>query len=832
MNQPPRPELRSRAPLLLAVILVALACESTVEPPAGATAVDSSATISVTFDQTMAAATVRPGVTFRVSVQAVPIPGSIVSDPELKRFVFVPSTALPGSREIDVLVRDVADQAGTWLPSPFGFSFRTSGPSPVPPRMPANPYPADDATQVPTDTTFTWTGGTDGGDPVVYDFWLGTNAGNMTQRATDLATTAYVPGALPFATAHAWRVVARSAGGTTTGPVWTFTTRDAPPTNTPPPSPCTPYPADQATVVPDTTRFQWGCITDPDSDPVTFDVYLGTTTNPSFVATVSSPLFVSPDPLFADTLYHWRIVTDDGRGGRTAGPLWSFRTAAAPPPNEPPSMPSSPDPPHDATAILTTATLTWSGGVDPDGDSVEFVVFLERDDATDPDSVAIVAARSYTPPLPLDAGATYYWRIKARDSHGAVTSGPVWSFTTNAPPTDPCNPDPADGEAGVGITVRLSWECGEDPEGQAVVYDVYLGTTPDPAVPIATVPIRTYLAGGVERGVTYYWRIVARDELASEAPGPVWSFTTEGPNEAPPAPCTPYPADQATAVPDTTRFQWGCAIDPDGDQLSFVVRLGPTEDPQIVATVSTPLYIPDSPLVADTRYYWWITADDGRGGQTPGPLWTFVTALPPNELPTPLIDPVPDNDATGIPTDAELAWNGGDDPQDAVVYVVFFERGAADPDSVAVVTEKSYTPSLPLEPGGEYYWRIEARDERGGVRSSPVWHFTANLPPSPPCSPNPPDGGSEDAPGVTLRWGCGSDPEEQDVVYDVYFGLNPDPPGPVATVNNRRLSLGGLQPERVYYWRVVARDEAGGQITGPVWSFSTTGDGPAGSPQR
>ena len=78
---------------------------------------------------------------------------------------------------------------------------------------------------------------------------------------------------------------------------------------------------------------------------------------------------------------------------------------------------------------------------------------------------------------------------------------------------------------------------------------------------------------------------------------------------------------------------------------------------------------------------------------------------------------------------------------------------------------------------------------------------------------------------MTLRWGCGADPEEQDEDYDVYFGMNPDPPGPIATVSIRRLNLGGLLPERVYYWRVVARDPAGGQTTGPVWSFSTTEDG-------
>ncbi len=827
--------------LAAALALAALACETTIEPPtividrtppavvgtlpiAGAEGVDTTATITVIFDEGMDPATVQPGVSFRVLAGAVPMPGTVVGDAAQKRFIYVPEGDLPGNSPVDVTIVDVADAAGNWLPAPYTFSFRTGGASPVPPRTPANPYPAAGAQGVPNDTTFTWTGGSDAGDPVVYDFWLGTSPASLTQRAADLTVTEYAPGPLPYATAHVWKVVARSAGGVTEGPLWDFTTEEAPPVNTPPPAPCTPYPPNQAMSVPDTTRLQWGCTTDPDGDTVTFEVHLGTTITPPRVATITASVYVPPAPLPAATRHYWRIVADDGRGGRTTGPLWTFVTAT-PPVNEPPSAPENPSPADDAQQVPVASVLTWMGGDDPDLDPVVYVVFLQRDNANDPDSVATVAEKSYSPPAALDPGAEYYWRIEARDARGARTSGPIWHFTTNSPPESPCNPNPEDGATGVGFIVRLDWGCGLDPDGGPVLYDVYFGTTPDLTIPIDTVSSRSYNVGGVLPATTYYWRIVARDQVGAETPGPVWSFTTIGGNTPPLAPCSPYPDDQATSVPDTTRLEWSCTTDPDGDTVTFEVYLGTTTSPPLVATTTEPVYLAPAPLAAGARHYWRIVADDGRGGRTSGSLWTFDTAAAPpvNQPPSTPESPSPAHDAIGVPAEASLAWMGGDDPDiDPVVYVVFLERDdAADPDSVATVTEKSYAPAAALDPGGEYYWRIEARDVHDARAAGPVWHFTGNLPPEAPCNPDPQDGETGAGSSVRLRWGCARDPEELPMLYDIYFGTAPDPAGPIATIDRRNYNLGGVQPATTYHWRIIARDAAGMEVAGPVWSFTT-----------
>ncbi len=80
---------------------------------------------------------------------------------------------------------------------------------------------------------------------------------------------------------------------------------------------------------------------------------------------------------------------------------------------------------------------------------------------------------------------------------------------------------------------------------------------------------------------------------------------------------------------------------------------------------------------------------------------------------------------------------------------------------------------------------------------------------------------------VQLSW-TGNDPNPWDTVtYDVYFGTDPD----ALTLNGQGLStaeqsLSNLEAGATYYWKVTARDDAGAQTQGPVWTFTTLGDPP------
>jgi hypothetical protein len=97
--------------------------------------------------------------------------------------------------------------------------------------------------------------------------------------------------------------------------------------------------------------------------------------------------------------------------------------------NQPPNIPSNPNPPDHANGQGLNLDLSWSGG-DPDGDAVTYTVYLEADN---PNPTTIVSSyqnsTQYTASS-LASNTTYYWQIIASDEHGASTAGPVWNFTT------------------------------------------------------------------------------------------------------------------------------------------------------------------------------------------------------------------------------------------------------------------------------------------------------------------------------------------------------------------------------------------------------------------
>lgn len=75
-----------------------------------------------------------------------------------------------------------------------------------------------------------------------------------------------------------------------------------------------------------------------------------------------------------------------------------------------------------------------------------------------------------------------------------------------------------------------------------------------------------------------------------------------------------------------------------------------------------------------------------------------------------------------------------------------------------------------------------------------------------------------DAP-VTARlcWTCNNNY----LKYDVYFGIDTNPPQVAANINRSYYNLNRLEHSQTYYWRIVAKDNHGRETSGPVWKFTT-----------
>jgi len=167
---------------------------------------------------------------------------------------------------------------------------------------------------------------------------------------------------------------------------------------------------------------------DPDDDVLNYEVYFGESNPPLLVNTRQSAGTYDPGTLNLSTDYYWKVVTWDEHGLSTASPIWKFTT-----PNSPPDAPSNPTPEMGAQNQPLYPMLGWQLSADPDpGDTVTYTVFL----GTVYPPATIVSADQTTTDYQtskLPPNTTHYWRVIARDNHGASASSPVWNFTTGDP---------------------------------------------------------------------------------------------------------------------------------------------------------------------------------------------------------------------------------------------------------------------------------------------------------------------------------------------------------------------------------------------------------------
>jgi hypothetical protein len=97
---------------------------------------------------------------------------------------------------------------------------------------------------------------------------------------------------------------------------------------------------------------------------------------------------------------------------------------------------------------------------------------------------------------------------------------------------------------------------------------------------------------------------------------------------------------------------------------------------------------------------------------------------PPNSPPTTPSNPVPADLSVNVQRNVTLSWSGGDpDPGDIVTYDVYL--GTSNPPQKVAASQSSlsYTPLTPLLIETQYYWRVQAWDNRDAFSISPLWTF-------------------------------------------------------------------------------------------------------------
>lgn len=151
---------------------------------------------------------------------------------------------------------------------------------------------------------------------------------------------------------------------------------------------------------------------------------------------------------------------------------------------------------------------------DPEGETLTYSI------VSGPGSIV---GNNYTWTVAAPLGARTV-EIKALDSRGGEANE-SFIITVKSPPNVPSNPSPQNNAINQNYSLTLSW-TGGDPDGDTVVYDIYLSKNPNPGLYISNRTTTNYIVGSLQSYTKYYWKIVAKDG-ENTVSGPIWNFTTK-----------------------------------------------------------------------------------------------------------------------------------------------------------------------------------------------------------------------------------------------------------------------------------------------------------------
>lgn len=191
----------------------------------------------------------------------------------------------------------------------------------------------------------------------------------------------------------------------------------------------------------------------------------------------------------------------------------------------------------------------------------------------------------------------------------------------------------------------------------------------------------------------------------------------------------------------------------------------------------------------------------------PAPTWVYISQTSPNEVTVRWTDVT--SDEAGFIVQRAASINGS----------------YADVATLTANTTR-YTDTT-VTPGGVYYYRVlsfDVFDVRSKTSAAVFIRATEDEAPLTPSDPSPATDISDlEIPGLlTLSW-SGGDPDQETVLFDLYFGEATDALALVsgATTATTFTLTNPLELNRFYFWRVVATDPEGAGALSPVWSFGT-----------
>ncbi|HEX3554612.1 MAG TPA: RHS repeat-associated core domain-containing protein [Thermoanaerobaculia bacterium] len=508
-------------------------------------------------------------------------------------------------------------------------------------------------------------------------------------------------------------------------------------TNHPPATPSGPQPADGA-VNQETVAGGLGLTlawqgSDPDGDPLTWDLYFDTdaTRVTALDPTVrrghglTTPAFQTGALSFLTT-YAWRVVAFDNHGGSTQGPVWRFTTAAIPAPE---LIAYTPDPTNSARPTLTWKPVTGAARyqVQIAADS-SFASLLASD--------SNVTGTSFTPAADLPEGHIY-WRVKTFDTVGQSGSfAPADDFVIDrTPPAVPVLVPVAPNPTG-NARPTFNWTAAAD----AVRHRIQVARNGDFSAPVVDVSVTatTFVPTVDLPEGNLSWRVASLDTAGNQS-----AFTAAGTFALdltpPPAVAGLSPTRMAGGAVVLT---WSTLAGPPADFGHFnIYRAGAAftnvsgmTPINTSLTSATAITFTDTTASLGVAYVYAVTAVDRVGNENRSVVPALVPADAPPGLPN---SPIPADGAAGQTAPAlNLRWQATDPEVETLQFDVYTSTDSAKVGALDITTRVAQAVGPPaftlngLAGTTQYYWRVVAIDTAGNATAGPVWSFTTGTVPS------------------------------------------------------------------------------------------------------
>ena len=205
-------------------------------------------------------------------------------------------------------------------------------------------------------------------------------------------------------------------------------------------------------------------------------------------------------------------------------------------------------------------------------------------------------------------------------------------------------------------------------------------------------------------------------------------------------------------------------------------------------------------------------------------------AEPQNTAPTIPLLVAPNNSKLCINNLVTFEWAASTDAEkNPIVYQIQIASDNLFTQNVKTLEGIGISQTVDLEKGKAYYWRVKATDSKNASsKYSTIYSFytegvaLSNHIPFSPQLVKPVLNSTLTATSATLEW-ASSDVDATDVLsYDVYLGLDNPPTSKVGSaISTTSYNATSLLPTKKYFWKVVVKDNKGGETSGQIWEFKT-----------